>query len=161
MYLNYIARIVSTVLRQLLPSRSINSWPRTRMFTWSFGRDAQARSPTPLVWKRVRNGVSPGLHPSISGLCGARESWRQSLPPTASSLANPPTGPPDIRNSVYSALRLVERQARQELLCRPLREGEPTSLLSSRRLPAFSDINESFWSAAMNARENVCVFLIN
>lgn len=66
------------------------------------------------------------------------------VPPTASSLANPPTGPPDIRNSVYSAIRLVERQAHQERLAALRGEGEPTSPLSSRRLPVFSDINESF-----------------
>lgn len=46
-------------------------------------------------------------------------SWRQFLPlphSPASSLPNPPTRPPDIRNSVYSALWLLERGAHQEHL---------------------------------------------
>lgn len=91
------------------------------LFMWSFGDARMHRRAlrTPLVSKRVRNGVSPGLHPSISeSLRSTRElaSIPPAVPPTASSLANPPTGPRDIRNSVYSALRLVERQAHQELL---------------------------------------------
>lgn len=62
------------------------------------------------LYRTVWNGVSPGLYPSLFGLCGKHE--LASIPPTtpysASSLPKP-TRPPDIRNSVYSALWLLQR----------------------------------------------------
>lgn len=108
-------------------TRSIISRPQkpyAQLFTWSFGDAGMRRlaSQRRFVSKCVRNGVSPGLHPSISGLGGARESWRQSLPPRRRPLACSLTHPPARLTLEILFIALSESSS-----ARPIRSFSPPS----------------------------------
>lgn len=85
-----------------------------------------------------------------------------SIPPftpfSASSLpkpTHPPARPPDIRNSVYSALWLLARAAHQEHLSTLWGKDNQHLPSPAADSPMFSDINESLWCAKTNMCANV------